>query len=457
MNKKQAIIGDDWQNAYKWQFQAYPFFTSVYVPISTKKTDSQYSIFFDDFVNDFNDGNVIAFNKSKPLLKVGRRIIREALVGDIGYLRDLTKLQHEIERAIKVCHTARKNNEKTLEKWWNSTELALSHVSNLIFSFDYPFDNFLMELSRKNPDDFRFLISKINDNQLSFMTEADIYLQSLNKKNKDFNLVFKRFKEKFSWLQNTYRGPSLITKKWLKTYLNNLKDSSEISLEQKVKFRPSQNYNTLIKLARTAAIVRDKKKELLLLAVDLMDAWLRDVCRQNKFRYKCLRWLTVDEVKNLIFNNQTSYLEAAAKYEKNNRRLGLMFSPGYIDISKKTWEKIRLLNNKVDGEILRGVSASPGVYTGKVNVVLNAQAGIKSFKPGDILVTSMTRPEFLPLMSKAGAFITEEGGISCHAAIVAREMRKPCIIGIKNVTKILKNGDIVQVDAKSGIVARLIK
>jgi len=77
-------------------------------------------------------------------------------------------------------------------------------------------------------------------------------------------------------------------------------------------------------------------------------------------------------------------------------------------------------------------------------------------KQGDILVTTMTTPDFLFIMKKAAGFITDEGGITCHAAIVSRELKIPCIIGTKIATKVLKDGDLVEVDAKKGIV-RIIK
>jgi pyruvate,water dikinase len=64
----------------------------------------------------------------------------------------------------------------------------------------------------------------------------------------------------------------------------------------------------------------------------------------------------------------------------------------------------------------------------------------------------MTQPEFLPAMKKAVAIITDEGGLTCHAAIVARELKRPCIIGTKNATKILRDGDYVEVDANNGII-----
>ena len=69
-----------------------------------------------------------------------------------------------------------------------------------------------------------------------------------------------------------------------------------------------------------------------------------------------------------------------------------------------------------------------------------------------ILVTPMTQPELVPFMKKAAAFVTDEGGITCHAAIIARELKKPCIIGTKIATKVLRDGDMVEVDANSGIV-----
>ena len=67
----------------------------------------------------------------------------------------------------------------------------------------------------------------------------------------------------------------------------------------------------------------------------------------------------------------------------------------------------------------------------------------------------MTEPSYLPIMKKAAAFITNEGGVLCHAAIVARELQKPCIIGTKIATHVFKDGDLVEVDADSGIIKKI--
>jgi len=73
-------------------------------------------------------------------------------------------------------------------------------------------------------------------------------------------------------------------------------------------------------------------------------------------------------------------------------------------------------------------------------------------KKGDILVAGQTRPTLMTAIHKAGAIVTDEGGIISHAAIISRELKKPCIIGTKIATKILKDGDLVEVDANNGIV-----
>jgi pyruvate,water dikinase len=81
---------------------------------------------------------------------------------------------------------------------------------------------------------------------------------------------------------------------------------------------------------------------------------------------------------------------------------------------------------------------------------------IPLLKDGEILVSPMTIPDFMPAMKKASAFVTDEGGILCHAAIVAREFGKPCVTGTKFATTILKDGDFVEVNANEGIITIMI-
>ncbi len=102
-------------------------------------------------------------------------------------------------------------------------------------------------------------------------------------------------------------------------------------------------------------------------------------------------------------------------------------------------------------KILQGMGASPGIATGKVKIVKNISE-IGKIEEGDILVTTMTSPDLVPKMSKSAAIITDLGGATSHAAIVSREMGLPAIVGTGNGTTILKDGQIVTVDAYAGIV-----
>jgi len=103
---------------------------------------------------------------------------------------------------------------------------------------------------------------------------------------------------------------------------------------------------------------------------------------------------------------------------------------------------------------IKGKIAFKGRVRGKVAVVMKSIEGEK-VKEGMILVAPETTPDFIFAMNKAAAFVTDRGGITSHAAIIAREMRKPCIIGTKNGTRVLKDGDMVEVDANNGIVRKI--
>ena len=113
-----------------------------------------------------------------------------------------------------------------------------------------------------------------------------------------------------------------------------------------------------------------------------------------------------------------------------------------------------LSNTNVDE--LKGRSAFLGKVTGIAKVVKRNDQ-LNKVKAGDILIAPMTLPEFLPAMKLAGAFVTDEGGITAHAAIIARELKKPCIIGTKFATHVFRDGDLIEVDAYKGIVRRVAK
>jgi len=106
-----------------------------------------------------------------------------------------------------------------------------------------------------------------------------------------------------------------------------------------------------------------------------------------------------------------------------------------------------------EAEILvRGIPASPGIASGKVKVAYTVEEAAKKMEKGDILVTKMTDPDWVPYMKIAGAIVTDEGGMTAHAAIVSRELGIPAVVGTGNATEVLKTGMLVTVDGTQGVV-----
>ncbi len=101
--------------------------------------------------------------------------------------------------------------------------------------------------------------------------------------------------------------------------------------------------------------------------------------------------------------------------------------------------------------IVRGAGATTGAASGKVKIISGPKE-IRKVESGDVLVAKMTSPDYVPAMRKASAIITDEGGITSHAAIVSRELGIPCIVGTTNATQVLQEGSVVTVDADHGLV-----
>jgi phosphoenolpyruvate synthase/pyruvate phosphate dikinase len=118
----------------------------------------------------------------------------------------------------------------------------------------------------------------------------------------------------------------------------------------------------------------------------------------------------------------------------------------------ETLQKVdEILAKKEDVREIKGLGVSSGLAIGKVFIILSNN-DFSKFEDGGILVTSATRPDFVPVMKKAKAIVADEGGILSHAAIVSRELKKPCIVGTGDGTHALKDGDLVEVDADKGII-----
>lgn len=150
--------------------------------------------------------------------------------------------------------------------------------------------------------------------------------------------------------------------------------------------------------------------------------------------------------------DELQYYHARSLIEGAPRRYDPGFSFVYLNGEALFQNEPILIGQTVSSsQEVKGTIAYKGKVQGIVRVV-TAVSEIAKVQTGDILVTQMTFPSFISAMIKAAAFVTDEGGITCHAAIVARELKKPCIVGTKIATKHLKDGDLVEVNADKGTI-----
>ena len=157
--------------------------------------------------------------------------------------------------------------------------------------------------------------------------------------------------------------------------------------------------------------------------------------------------LTLAKYGKAIENHYGCCVDTEWALDENNKLWMVQARP------ETAWSKRNISHEKKI--LLRGLPASPGVASGTIHIIDDPKH-INEFKPGEILVTKMTSPDWVPAMQKAAAIITDNGGMTSHAAIVSREMQIPCIVGANSLgtsaVTTLRTGQIVTVDAKNGIV-----
>ncbi len=162
------------------------------------------------------------------------------------------------------------------------------------------------------------------------------------------------------------------------------------------------------------------------------------------------------EADRFFARKNLSYLPPYFKNFKANATEFLIFNDQMF-IDAKTLEffkKTKKLSISVSGNEIKGSIAFRGVARGRVRVVL-AEKDFRKIEKGEILVVSNTNPYVIPFLKKTAAIVADEGGLLCHAAIVSREFKIPCVIGTKIATQVLKDGDLVEVDANKGRVSIL--
>lgn len=303
------------------------------------------------------------------------------------------------------------------------------------------------------------------------------------KKFPDFYSDIKLHQKDYFWIQNNYQQAKSVKIDYFLGAINDIftkmslaqinKQIDYLNSKQKYllaerldiykQYKISQEAKDFFALLRLLAAWQDRRKENIQKILSAVDKIFDETSQRSGVTKLILREYFISELGDLLLKGKKVPTRSLTKRKivmfysylgKNNCIKKEVFYGRDILRAKKYFQRY---NNKIIGDGLKGFVASSGKnqssVVGKVRIVLSANKA--KFNSGEILVTGMTRPEFVPLMKKAKAIITNEGGITTHAAIISRELKIPCIIGTKVATEVLKTGDKIKMDLKQGIIKKI--
>lgn len=430
----------------------------------------------------------------KYIAQVGKSVGKKAIT-EKGYLQRIINEQLSIQEKI--------------DKLWNTINLETNTTEKLIVSFkefvklahrwwkygvigedkgDYLGKLVIKKISKMrnaSEEEVSAIVSKIaHPDELASFTKERIYFLKVCRlvldkalsqkealKNSEFIKFYKEYFKKYFYTKTDFRDRVVITfDLFIKDIYSEIKNKSSLDIESEIKKIQEENNKLselkketiksaglnkeekrLISLVESTILWMDYRKEGMMKQFYYLSSLMHELAKRKKETYSTIEQLSLDEFLD--------FLEDRFKIDKNviAKRKKVVFII-YRKGKKKEFiyeEEAKKLFSLVQGqhqsdEIKGNVASTAGKteISGKARIVVDPVKD--KFNDGEILIASMTRIEFVPLMKKASAIVTNEGGIACHAAIVSREMGVPCIIGTKNATKTIKNGSKITLDLETG-------
>lgn len=311
---------------------------------------------------------------------------------------------------------------------------------------------------------------------LSFINQAEIDLLKTAlaiKEGGHRNDLLIAHQEKYFWIKNNYTEAQVVSVKEFNQEVDKLlslgkdiaKDIKNIEetpdrnkkakQELMSKLDLSDELKMLLKISEDFTHWQDQRKEVTFWTAHYTYSILEEIGKRLNLDVGHIKYLSPREVSTIFADKPTEEM-------LEERRKGCV---QYWDMEgheilqgkdfKEIMDTILGKDDLSDVDDFRGLTANLGKARGTVKVVETVKQ-IDKVEEGDILVAVMTRPDYVPAMKRAAAVVTNEGGVTCHAAIVSRELGIPCIIGTKIATKVLKDGMEVEVNANHGWI-RIIK
>lgn len=387
------------------------------------------------------------------------------------YERKETLLEEFLKKKAKV-NLKKLSNEELYDLLFNWYQITLNQIYYInLAPVELGLQRAISDLDAKKyltSDEISVLYSL--DDNTAVIREEYAFLKALKENpKKSIKTIIKNHLKEYSYVTIGY-GSSPLNEEVLNTrykkikaqkeeyILNRMKEIEDYPkvLKKKkkeiVKKLNNKQLSELFDLAAKLGFMRDRKKAFLGKSVQFRNTILDEIMRRFNLEKDIIKFYLMDEFEELLLNNKELDLE-----EVERRRQGIYISSvsnltsgqeareEYFQSIKTEKETKEVLNTR------KGICASPGVVRGHARICLTFEESNKLEK-GEILIAYGTDFDFMNAIVKSSGIITEEGGILSHASVISRELKKPCIIAFKGITKLIKDGDLIELDAEAGTV-----
>lgn len=436
------------------------------------------------------NGELTAFYLESDWNNAGEKMA-ERLITDPKYISSLYKIQKRAgKNLVKLSHKIRSYNladfsVDQLIDFYDQLKKAWIAHDQINVPIWYIAGDFFQAKINNELSKYKLLLEDINTlltpSKPSFSAEEELEIYKIAYNVKEEKNNFKkinRLVEKYYWIPFGYDGPDLYTFEHYdklikeivesKSYEQILEKIQQIENYEKVlskkhkeiykRYSLPKEIKRLVETLHVLALITDERKEYTFQAHEVLYRILNEISAKLSVNPVALRFVMIDELKRLV-SDKNKLEETGLRRFKNGiivhwKEEGFEVLEGdeLLKLESEVFPKIEN-TQEIKGQI--GCRGPQTITKGRVRI-LNTSRENSKLEKGEILVTTMTTPEFVPAMRKSLAIVTDEGGVTCHAAIVSRELNISCIIGTKFASKVLKDGDIVEVDTDKGIV-RIIK
>lgn len=408
----------------------------------------------------------------------------------VGVMKEFGALGDEINRKLAKSRMS----DADLAAYWEKMDAAMIRLIPWFWPPYYPSaENMITDRVRVGLDRHKAAIEKITDmedallalvfptktaafqrEQVDFYALVDMAHKDAGfEKSPKFNTDAEAYLKNYSWTKAFLLMPVLpMTREQLMQKVRTAMQDGSVEvflLQQKTKRENEKKAERLlgtlkgddtliedIELAREFGYVLTAGVEEALRSSAKFLDYLRVVAERIEVPFKSIRFLLSGEILDAL-KGRTAIARTELERREQGYIMGTIGGEQYALFGKEgavlsDWFDGEL-EEKVDADIreFKGQVACKGHARGTVRIALEP-ASSHALQAGEVLVCPMTNPDYVPAMKRAAAIVTDEGGLLSHAAIMSREFAKPCVIGTKIATKVLKDGDVIDVDAEKGVI-----